>query len=109
MMFGRFNGSGYSGNGYGGSMMNFVPHLLGAFLCLVVLTLVIILIVVAVRRSSHHHLGCCATSEQMGHMGYHGYEHSDSVVSSIVILNERYAKGEITDKDYARMKGELLK
>ncbi len=111
MMYGRFFNNGYGGRGdVVGSAGNIIPHLIGAFVCLLVLTLVIVLIVVAVRKSRHH-MGCGHMSHmgQMNHMGYHDMGGNSSVVGAITILNERYAKGEINDEDYARMKAELQK
>jgi uncharacterized membrane protein len=122
-VFDMMNGYyGYYGNSRGGNMMAYglnVMPIIGAVVCIMVVTIIAILIIIAVK-SKHRHMGMSAdgTSEHMGHMGYMGHMghmnhmgmgHMSQVSSAIVILNERYAKGEINDEDYARMKAELMK
>jgi putative membrane protein len=75
--------------------IGFMCIILGKVLFALIIAAIIILIIKLVRRGGHH----------QGH--YHDYYHDESKNSALNILQERYAKGEITKEQYESMKKDL--
>jgi putative membrane protein len=100
MGYGRFaGGRGFVGHGFG-----MLPHILGMIVGLVILVLFIILIVKIIRHKDgiflfHHNHGQNIT----------GNTNVNITGNALGILNERYAKGEIGDEEYQKIKAEITK
>jgi putative membrane protein len=75
--------------GFGG--MGFIGMILGNVFGALIIAAIIILIIRLVRRGGH----------------YHDYYHNENKNRSLDILQERYAKGEITKEQYDNMKKDL--
>jgi putative membrane protein len=92
MGYGRFaGGRGFLGHGFG-----IFPHILGMIIAIVVTVLLIIFIVKLIRHKD-------------GIMQFHHGHRQNVAGSAIGILNERYAKGEIGDEEYQKIKAEIMK
>jgi putative membrane protein len=96
MGYGRYaGGRGFTGHGF-----ELFPHILGMIFMLAILVLFIIFIVKLVR----HKEGFFLT--------HHNHNHSiagNSIGNALVILNERFAKGEIGEEEYQKIKTEITK
>ncbi len=69
--------------------------------CLFVVALVVLAVVLIVRALRHHRHGPGSPMEAP--------PASPATVGALKILNERYARGEVDDETYRKMKDELLK
>jgi putative membrane protein len=91
----RFNHSFGPGPGIMMPWFGLVPAIIGALFMLALLTLTII-IIIKVLRHKHH--------------GFSGRTNSNSHIdNALAILNERYAKSEISDEEYQKKKSEITK
>lgn len=92
MEFGRFGyGRGFMGHGF-----SMIPHMIGALFCVALLTLLIIFIVKRIRHKQPLFFS-------------HPVHENKPAGNALAILNERYAKGEIGDEDYQKIKAEISK
>ena len=93
----RFGGFEHGMMG-GGLMLLFC--LIGFLIFMVVMTAAVLLVVKLLKHKSHpgFHSGCNVPGNYSIYAG-----------KALEILNERYAKGEIEDEEYARKKAELTK
>lgn len=110
-MAGRLRNSRLPGfnTGFVGPMRSWFGLALHGLLCLAFLTLVVVLIVMLVRHFRRSH----------GRISGHGHVDSQSqpkvtdagpqapVANALVILSERYARGEISEEEYVKMKKNL--
>ena len=81
------------GFGFGGGGMGLFGAIFGGLLCLAVVALIVLLIVWAVRGIRH--------SGRMGMM------HMGHFEDPLAIVKARYAKGEITEKEYKKLVSDL--
>ncbi|MDP4094800.1 MAG: SHOCT domain-containing protein [Bacillota bacterium] len=90
MHFGRF-GYGFMGNG-----MGLVASILACVFFIAVMILLTVIIVKLLR------------SKGRGPMHFSGHDNR-YYGNALEILNERYAKGEISDEEYQKKKAEIMK
>ena len=103
-MFDRFDGPSM----FHGALMPLIA-LLGFLAVVAVIIAVIVLIVRNNRRNNMHNGGI---HNHMNHThGQRVFENRDNGASesALIILNERYAKGEINQEEYLAKKNDLLK
>ena len=92
MGYGRFGGGrGFVGHGFG-----MFPHILGMLVAVVLLVLLVIFIIKMIK-----HKGSFSQFHQVHNKNIGG--------NAIALLNERYAKGEIGDEEYQKIKAEIMK
>jgi putative membrane protein len=74
-------------------------HWFGGIFCILISILIIVIIVRIIVRIS--------TGGRYRHHHWHDYYHDESKNSAFNILQERYAKGEITKEQYESIKKDL--
>ena len=74
------------------------PWFGGIFSILIAILIIVIIVRIIIR---------IATGRGYRHHHWHGYYHDESKNSALNILQERYAKGEITKEQYEGMKKDL--
>jgi putative membrane protein len=67
-------------------------------LCMLIFLVLFVILIMAVIKMFHHGTGPIEKKESLDFSG-----------NALLILNERYARGEISDEEYIRMKAELKK
>lgn len=92
MGYGRFGG----GRGFGECGFGMLPHIIGMIVAVVILVLIVIFIVKMIKNKG-------------GLFQYHKVDDKRIGGNALEILNERYAKGEIGEEEYQKIKAEILK
>lgn len=91
----RFNNGFGQGQGFMMHGFGILPAIIGSLFMLALLTLTIVIIIKVIRHKHH---------------GFYNRINSNGPIdNALAILNERYAKSEISDEEYQKKKFEITK